>query len=135
MLRLNIYDFAFKNIPQTAASGYIERTFGLRNLFDDDESSVVFYGTPAIEANKHGDMVAVDSRACSGVLSEARYSAYFNNEPDIRPSALLHVGKFPLEEVFNANDPTQVDDNGNPKAVGNLDTGGITVDPYDDEAI
>jgi hypothetical protein len=135
MLRLNIYDFAFKNIPQTAASGYIERTFGLRNLFDDDESSVVFYGTPAIEANKHGDMVAVYSRAGSGVLPEARYSAYFNNEPDIRPSALLHVGKFPLQEVFNANDPTQVDDNGNPKAVGNLDTGGITVDPYDDEAI
>jgi hypothetical protein len=135
LVRVNVHDFAFGNVPQTAISGYVERTFGLRNQFDDASTWTVYYGNPAVEVNKHGDMVAVYSRSGDQVFPEVRYSAYFHNEPDIRPSRELRAGVYPYGTMFDPTNPRHLDGDGNRTGTGNLDTGGIAVDPYDDEAI
>jgi hypothetical protein len=133
-VRLASLDPALAYLTDSATIIFLDRSFGLRNNFDDGPNDVVYYGNPALEVNKDGDIVAVYSRAGSTVYPEARYSAWLHAEDDIRPSAVLHAGTFTYLGNF---DPTKdnVDGNGNPAAVGNLDTGGITVDPFDDTAV
>ncbi|HZS05448.1 MAG TPA: CARDB domain-containing protein [Blastocatellia bacterium] len=114
-------------------SRMIDRSFGERNIFDDGPKDLVYYGNPAVEVNKDDHKVVVYTRSGANVYLEARYSAYFANEPDIRPSALLHAGEFP---VGTAPPPKPAPP---PKQqlgmVGQLDTGGIAVDPFDDTAV
>ena len=136
LVRANVFNFQHGNVPQTVSSGYLERVFGLRNSIDDGANDVIYYGNPAVEVNVNNDIVAVYNRSGSPIYPEARYSAFMHNEPDIRPSALLHEGHFPYNVVFDPTNPKHLKDDGvTPKPVGHLDTGGIAVDPFDDTAI
>jgi hypothetical protein len=104
----------------------IDRTFGLRNAFDDWPSDFVYYGVPAVEVNVDGDMVVAYQRSGEQVYPEARYSVYRSGGPDILPSRALQKGDFP----FGANAKP-----GEQKAVGNLDVAGVSVDPFDDAGV
>ena len=105
----------------------IDRTFGFHTLGEGDQEAIG-YGVPAVEANKHSDAVVVYQRVGgSDTWPEARYSAYMNGEPDIRPSALLMAGARPYGGNADPDDPD--------KAIGNADTGGASVDPIGKEAI
>ncbi len=134
VVRADMGSYFQGSIPTTPASGFIDRTFGLRNGLDDGPTDVVYYGNPAMEVNVNDTMVFVYSRAGKTVFPEARYSAYFAAEPDLRPSAVLHAGNFPYGDNFNPSTDA-VDADGNPAPIGNLDTGGAAVDPYDDTAV
>jgi hypothetical protein len=105
----------------------IDRTFGFHTLGEGDQEAIG-YGVPAVEANKHSDAVVVYQRVGgTDTWPEARYSAYMNGEPDIRPSAVLMAGARPYGGNADPDDPD--------KAIGNADTGGASVDPIGKEAI
>jgi hypothetical protein len=95
----------------------IDRTFGVNSKLDDKSSDRFHYRFPAIEANKNGDIVMVYSRYSidKPQSQEVRFSVWYQNESDIRPSRRLHAAE----------------------AVGawGTDTAGIAVDPADDNAI
>jgi hypothetical protein len=55
----------------------------------------MYYGWPAVEVNRDGDMAIVYSRTGTTIYPEMRYSMYYNNEPDIRPSRLIKNGESP----------------------------------------
>jgi hypothetical protein len=132
LVRLNVTNFADGGIPTSPTQGFIDRTFGLRNVFDDGPDDVVFYGNPSVEVNNRGDMVVVYNRSSEKVFPEARFSVYFGNDVDILPSTPLRVGEFPLGKNPTAD---QIDENGNVSATTNIDTGGIAVDPFDDTCV
>jgi len=105
----------------------IDRTFGFHTVGEGDKE-VIGYGVPAVEVNKDSDAVVVYQRVGGNdTWPEARYSAYMNGEPDIRPSALLRKGARPLGGNADPDDPD--------KPIGNADTGGASVDPIGKEAI
>ena len=136
LVRANVFNFQHGIVPKSSSSGYIERVFGARNKFDDGGVGIYYYANPAIDVNKFNDIVAVYSRSGALIYPEARYSAYLHNESDIRPSSLLRKGLFPFGVEFDPSNPDHLGSDGvSPRAVGNLDTGGITVDPFDDTAI
>jgi hypothetical protein len=108
---------------------FINRTFGKNNSIDDKPGARVYYGWPAVEVNKAGNMVIVYARSGVGVYPEVRFSAYFGGEPDIRSSRLLRKGDGPR------GDPNCLDKDGNPCVYRWGDTAGASVDPKDDTAI
>lgn len=113
--------------PNVQTGPIVDDTFG-RNTLSDDADEIVAYGVPAIEVNEKLDAI-VDYLRVGGkdVYPEARYTAFLSGEPDNRPSALLQKGAGP----FGAN----VADAASVAGGSNLDTAGIAVDPFDDEAI
>ncbi len=100
----------------------VDRTFGLNNPIDDKPTDRFSYEFPAIEANKHGDMVLVYARSSATLKrsQEVRFSVWYHNESDIRPSRLLHAGEAPYSATEFGR---------------GTDTAGISVDPSDDESI
>jgi len=51
------------------------------------------YGWPALEVNNKGDAVIVYARSGTSIYAEARYSAYFSTDADIRSSDRLKKGE------------------------------------------
>jgi hypothetical protein len=98
---------------------WINRVFGMNNIFDDDLKLKphMYYGWPAIEVNQNGDMIIVYARTGTTIYPQARFSAYYNTESDIRPSRLLHAGDGPYNGVRWG------------------DLAGASVDPEDDTSI
>ena len=92
-------------------------------LIPEDKPTDRFsYEYPAIESTKDGDMVLVYARFSATLErpQEVRFSVWYHNEPDIRPSRLLHAGEAPYSAtVFGTG----------------TDTAGISVDPSDDGSI
>jgi hypothetical protein len=115
---------SFPALPSPGDPGYRERVFGLNNPIDDDPSSVFSYGWPVVEANAAGDVVIAYSRTGDTIDPEIRFSTWMHGEPDIRPSRLLKAGEKPYKLSWASPGPL-------PWA----DTGGISVDPFDDEAV
>jgi hypothetical protein len=119
---------AIRAIRVNTASGktQVDRTFGRNNSIDDKPTERFAYEFPGIEANKHGDMVFVYTRssATDKRPQEVRFSVWYHNESDLRPSRLLHAGEAPF-----------VDDKGKLYYGTGTDTAGIAVDPSDHEAI
>jgi hypothetical protein len=117
MVRFSVQEWP--SIP-TTGKFYINRVFGYRNVIDDKENDRMYYGWPAIEVNKNFDMVIVYARSGETIFTEARVSARYNNESDIRPSRLLHKGEATIAGA-------------NPVRWGDL--AGASVDPEDDTSI
>ncbi len=99
----------------------IDRIFGLNSTVDDKPSDRFHYSFPGIEVNKHGDMVIVYTRYSADKAQhlEVRYSVWYHDEADIRPSRLLKGGESDYATGTNLG----------------TDTAGVAVDPSDDEAI
>jgi hypothetical protein len=107
----------------------IDRTFGLRNAFDDDPTDRVGYAWPAVEVNKDHTAVVAYIRSGATVRPQARFSAFFASEGDIRASRAIKEGDY----VLTTGLPPTHDDFKDPAFP--LDTGGIAVDPYDDTSV
>jgi hypothetical protein len=95
----------------------IDGTFGL-NQSGDKPFDSFHYRFPGIEVTKQGDIVVVFSRFSTDTSQwrqEVRFSVWYHNESDIRPSRSLHAGE----------------------AVGAwvTDTAGIAVDPSNENRI
>lgn len=103
-----------------------ERTFGLRNKFDDAPTDRVSYLWPCLEVNKDDALVVGYVRAGETFHPEARFSAWMADDPDLLPSRLLRVGEYPVGQ----NVPP-----GEDEPVGRLDFTGMAVDPFDDTAV
>jgi hypothetical protein len=103
-----------------AAFPLIDRTFGLRN-YKDPEGTVDSYGDPGVDVTPAGDAVVDYERGGPGTFFESRYSAFMHNEPDIRPSAVLHAGDSTI--AVGGNPP--------PNPIYNFDNAGIARDPVD----
>lgn len=124
LVRVSAVNFP-ASVPRTPASGFIDRTFGKNNQFDDDPNDIVYYGWPAVDVNDDGHMVLNYSRTGETVFPEARFSVYFENAPDIHPSYLLRAGNYSL-----GGEATE-----NTLPAGRLDLTGSSVDPFDDNGI
>jgi len=83
--------FGFPNIPTLGNAFYINRRFG-KNGVGDMPQDQVYYGWPAVEVNKNGDMVIVYARSGLTLYPEVHYSVYFGAEADIRKSRVLQRG-------------------------------------------
>jgi len=122
LVRMDVSNFP--SIPTTTASGFRDRTFGAANVLDDAPDQLSAYGNPVVEVTADHTMVSVYTRVGeSGVYPEARYSVWFDGDPDLLPSNVLHEGSYPYGSPGDA------------KARGQLDYGGISVDPFDDTTI
>ncbi len=110
------------------ASDKLDEGFGTRNPYDDGPTDVVHYGNPALEVNKDGDVAVVYTRSgrrsTKPVYPEARFSIFRQAGLDVLASRVLQAGDYPL----GTNVPAE-------KPIGQLDTGGAAVDPFDDRAI
>jgi hypothetical protein len=116
LVRLDVSAF-----PSVTVS--IDRTFG-GHAVDDPPGAHAYYGWPAMDVNKAGDMALVYARSGDVITPEIRYSAYFSSEVDIRPSRLLWPGAAPYTATSNVETPARWGDNA-----------GASVDPFDDTAI
>ena len=124
LVRLNVANYP--SIPTTEVSGFIDRPFGARNDLDDPPGAYFYYGWPAVEVNRYGDMVVVYTRSGSSVFPEVRFSVHYATEPDIRPSRLLKAGEAPYAVTYPGY---------NPEAWPWGDLAGASVDPSDDTTI
>ena len=88
--------------------------------------ALLSYGNSAVEVNKLDDAVVVYNRSGTSNFVQARYTALFHGESGVPDGFTLKLGNFP----FGTNAVP-----GGPESVGNLDTGGIAVDPFDDVGI
>jgi hypothetical protein len=117
LLRVDTSNFVFNNVSTDPATGFIDRPFGWRNVLEDPQDELAYYGMPVVDVNRNGDMVVVYNRSSTDLDPEVRYSVYFTNGVDVLPSRLLKDGEGSL-------------------AAGNqTDVGGISVDPFDDTAV
>jgi hypothetical protein len=121
LLRVNVSNYP--NISTSPASGFINRIFGANNPIEDLPKTHMYYGWPAVEVNKDGNMAIVYTRSGTTIYPEMRYSAYYSGEQDIRPSRLVKSG----EASYTRNS--------NPQILAWGDTAGISVDPSDDKTI
>ena len=101
-----------------------DRVFGLSNPIEDAASAVFSYGWPVVETNAGGDIVLAYARTGATIDPEIRFSTWMSGETDIRPSRLLKAGEKAYKLSWASPGPL-------PWA----DTGGISVDPFDDEAV
>jgi len=104
----------------------IDRSFGLRNVYDDKPGDFVYYGVPSVEVNADGNMAIVYQRSGKTVFPEARFSVYLAHDVDVLPSRALQTGDAPVG--YNAVPGAE-------GTAGNLDVSGVSVDPFDDTAI
>jgi hypothetical protein len=123
LLRVNVNTFP-GGVTKT-----IDRTFGMRHN-NDPPNSFFHYGWPVVEVTKDGHMVLGYNRSGITIHPEARYSIYYGNEADIRPSNTLRKGMFTLGEEDAAFQLRP-----DAATVGRIDNGGIAVDPSDDKTI
>jgi hypothetical protein len=119
LLRMDVSGF-----PLIPSAGFVDRRFGMNHPTEDDRGARVHYAWPAVAVNGAGDMVVVYSRSGSTLFPEARYSAYFANEADIRHSRRLREGEGPYDIPFW----------GSPVLPWG-ETAGASPDPYDNEAV
>jgi hypothetical protein len=115
---------AFPSLPTSGHSGFRDRIFGLNNPIEDDPSAVFSYGWPVVDTNAAGDVVIAYVRTGDTIGPEIRFSKWMSGEVDIRPSRLLKTGENPYKLSWASPGPL-------PWA----DTGGISIDPFDDEAV
>ena len=85
---------------------------------------VFSYGWPVVDTNASGDIVVAYVRTGDTIDPEIRFSTWMQGEADIRPSRLLKAGENPYKLSWASPGPL-------PWA----DTGGISVDPFDDQAV
>ena len=93
-IRVSVANFPLAvslGLPTDSASGFLDKTFGLRGPGDDDDA-VVYYGTPGISVTRNGDIVLVYQRAGASTYPEARYNVWYREEADLRGSRTLHEG-------------------------------------------
>ena len=111
----------------------INRVFGKNNVLEDNpELDRMYYGWAAIEVNKNDDMVIIYARTGTTIFPQARFSTYYNSEPDIRPSRQLRAG----EETYSSSTSNTCGANQTspcPHRWGDL--AGASVDPADDTSI
>lgn len=115
----------FPSVPHSGDPGYRERLFGLNNPIEDQPGERFSYAWPVVDTNSSGDMVLVYNRTGKDCDPEIRFSTWMNSESDIRPSRLLKAGEQPY--ALDWVPATQ--------SLPWADTGGISVDPYDDVAV
>jgi hypothetical protein len=116
---------AFPSVPHSGDPGYRDRIFGLNNPIEDQPAERFSYAWPVVDTNSNGDMVLVYNRTGKDCDPEIRFSTWMNTESDIRPSRLLKTGEQPY--MLSWVPLTQ--------SLPWADTGGISVDPYDDLAV
>ncbi len=126
LIRMSVVGFPV--IPPTPD---LDRTFGKNSSIDDEPNDHVYYAWPAIEVNKSYDMVIVYSRSGTKLYPEVRFSAYYDEESDIRPSRLLKAG----ETSFDISVDLPCSSSGTTQCLPWGDTAGASVDPSDDTAI
>jgi hypothetical protein len=123
LIRTNVSEFP--KISTSKSSGFINRIFGANNPIEDDRKTRMYYGWPAIEVNKDGNMGIVYTRTGTTIYPEMRYSSYFAAENDIRPSRIIKAGEKSYSQTLS----------GNTTLFYWGDTAGASVDPADDKAI
>lgn len=121
LIRINVSGYPIISTNPTA--GFINRIFGANNPIEDLPKTRMYYGWPAVEVNKDGNMAIVYTRSGITIYPEMRYSAYYTNEQDIRPSRLVKGGEAPYTR------------DSNPAILPWGDTAGASVDPSDDTTI
>ncbi|MBV9215081.1 MAG: hypothetical protein JO053_02805 [Acidobacteria bacterium] len=131
-IRLNRVDVsAFPaNLLLPQVTGSIDRRFGKRNAADPPNDIFSYY-MPALAVNKDGTMLITYSRTGATIWPEARYSVYFEKDPDIRPSQLIRKGEYPV----GVEDPASGQPVDNRPAAGIFDYNGAAVDPLDDRSV
>ncbi len=115
----------FPAVPKPGDPGYRERLFGFNNPIEDQPSDRFSYAWPIVETNANGDTVLAYNRTGATRDPEIRFSTWMNAETDIRPSRLLKGGEQPYALSWV---PAS-------QSLPWADTGGISVDPYDDIAV
>jgi hypothetical protein len=115
---------SFPSLPAAGQPGFRERVFGLNNTIEDAPSSVFSYGWPVVETNADGDVVIAYVRTGATIDPEIRFTVWMHGEADVRPSRQLKAGEKPYKLGWASPGPL-------PWA----DTGGISVDPFDDNAV
>jgi hypothetical protein len=103
--------------------GFVDVRFGKNHPFDQ-RGAHMHYAWPSLAVNKDGDMVTVYSRSGDTIFPEARYSAYFISEGQLRRSRELKQGEAAYDIPFYG---------GTVLPWG--ETAGASVDPYDDTAV
>jgi len=101
-----------------------DRVMGLRSVLDDGKNDVVAYGLPGIASNKDGDIAVVYGRSSPRMFMETRFSTWLHTEIDVRPSRELHRGEAALGVGCTV-----------PCKPQHPDTAGVSVDPFDSQAI
>jgi hypothetical protein len=124
---VRLFVLGYPNIQTQGEPSYLNRRFG-KNGPDDNPQDRMYYGWPALEVNKKGDMAIVYSRSGITIYPQVRYSTYHTGEPDIRSSRLLQPGFGPVS-------PSCVPTNDKPCRARWGDTAGAAVDPEDDTGI
>jgi hypothetical protein len=121
LIRMNVAKFP--EVLTNPANGFINRTFGANNALEDSPKTRMYYGWPAVEVNKNGDMAIVYTRTGDLIYPEMRYTAYLANEDDVRPSRLVKNGE------------ASYDGQGGSSILAWGDIAGASVDPSDDKTI
>lgn len=116
-----VIQLSLANWPQVDL--HRERVFGLNNVLEDEPETRFSYGWPAAELNSFGDLVVVYSRTGPTIYPEIRYSVWFAEEPDIRPSRLLKAGEAPY---FTGSPGSETE------TIPWADVSGVSVDPDGD---
>jgi len=118
---LHLVTFNLRSFP--LATKAKDRVVGWRSM-DDDKNDIVAYGLPGIASNKDGDIAVVYGRTSPKMFMETRFSTWLHNEVDIRPSRELHEGKATLGAGCTP-----------PCKPAHPDTAGVSLDPFDSQAI
>jgi hypothetical protein len=121
-IRLVSFDFPSLQV-------HIDRTFGKHAADDLPGEPITWYLFPGVTVTGAGDAVLVYNRTDGGknatIWPEARYSVYFHDEPDIRPShVLMHAT---TKSVATPKSPATTE--------WSADTAGIAVDPDDEQVV
>ncbi|MGZ4248474.1 MAG: PKD domain-containing protein [Solirubrobacteraceae bacterium] len=91
----------------------------------DPPGTVAGYADPEVELNKDGDIAVDYLRSGKTVLAQARYSTYLHNQNALGASQLIAAGDSIVGGKATADSPICC----------NIDTGGISIDAFDDEGI
>jgi hypothetical protein len=113
----------FPEVSTNPATGFINRTFGANNPLEDSSKTRMYYGWPAVEVSKNGDMAIVYTRTGDLIYPQMRYTAYLAAENDVRPSRLVKDGE------------ASYDGQGGSSVLAWGDIAGASVDPSDDTTI
>jgi hypothetical protein len=121
LVRMNVDKFP--EVSTNPANGFINRIFGANNPLEDSPKTRMYYGWPAIEVNKNGDMAIVYTRTGDLIYPQMRYTARLAAENDVRPSRLVKDGE------------ASYDGQGGSSVLAWGDIAGASVDPSDDTTI
>ena len=123
-LRLNVARY-FPNLAPSVGVE-VDRVFGARSQVDDPPGAYAHYAWPAVEVTERGDAAVVYSRSGVSLYPEIRYSAYYANDPDIRPSRLVKAGEDAYAVTYSGYDPP---------TWAWADLAGASADPADHSAV